>query len=192
MTARPSYRVFLRNTFCGSGSLNSRPVRQSCQSHGVYPMDPARERHEISSTGEHTTVNRKLPVRFRYFVPSGMGATSGKDESLRFESAPWQGYCPTRGCLRRQHFCRTCPNDLLTAAARSPVGVMTVESELLSSVLPRPGQFVARGTGRHRISVPVAGHRPPAFELWRWSHQILHPPDHSGDFLNDNAKEVIQ
>ena len=34
-------------------------------------------------------------VRFLYFDTRPM-ATTGKDESLRFESAPWQGYCLSR------------------------------------------------------------------------------------------------
>ena len=81
--------------FCGPGSLNSRLAHRRClTSQGVYRTARNTAKAKLAQWVEHTTVTRSVagstPV-FRHRPPK---PPVDKDESLRFESAPGQGYCP--------------------------------------------------------------------------------------------------
>jgi hypothetical protein len=114
-----------------------------------------------------------LQVRILHIRTTASKATNGKDGSLRFESAPRQGYCRLATATSAAHFTEARFNDVTCTAVRTPVGVSNVVPEPWLGQVSGQWRFFAGDPERGRTTAPDAVHRLPANVLWWQLHQFL-------------------
>ncbi len=194
MTARPSYRCFRRNMFCGPGSLNSRLAHRSWQSQGVYRTDPAKTASEISSKGEHTTCNRRVTGSSPVFRLKGLRClvlvmtltTVCGSTPLPAVILPHPRRLPAGQSARS-----SLRNDS-PAAACLPVGVLRVAPESQSSLIPSSGDSLLpfRMTPHCHSGRRAPASRIPAVEVRRTYFAQECPLRHSSFHQRGNKEKA--